>query len=619
MTVPKLVGIETEYGIFVQGALQSNPFTASRLVLGQCEEAGALHRRHQVKDARLREVMKAQQNIIMLPESVDLASLEAGMPLVEMLTADQPLQAETYMAAYGWDYSSLMLPNGARFYIDHAHPEYCSAETRLPRHIVAADKAGETIVERCRQRANTSGLLPAGEEIAIYKNNSDHKGNSYGCHENYLLSAGLYEDLIKRKFHKTLRALIPFLISRAIFIGAGKVGTENDLAAEGFQLTQRADFFETLIGLQTTHNRPLINTRDEAHAEKDTYRRLHVILGDANLAEYSTLLKIGTTQLILQMLEDNALHLNFTLDDPIDAYQMISRDMTFRRPLLLDSGDTVSALEMQQQYLGAAKQYLEAKASELDEEWLTAMREIVTLWEDTLEKLSRDWKLLSTRLDWAIKRNLLERYLGQQRVSWDQVALWELPLELTIDQTKASLGETADQIKVAIRHLPGVRAQYLEQYFRQHKLDYGEYWRQRDIYFTLRRLDLEYHDLRRGPDAKTTGIFYRLQSAGAVDRFLTDAEIDRYITAPPDDTRAYLRGSLIGRYGEFVSHVDWAEMSFRLPGDPKDTWLPFGDPLAFTREEIEGILNGTRDLRELIKTLRSMHPPYGSYTYYGMF
>jgi len=418
LATPKLVGIETEYGIFVLNAATSNPFFASRLVLGHCQEAGALLKRQKLKEARLAQAQRAQQAAYTAPETQDIRLLDSGDSLAEMVSAEQPIRAETYMATYGWDYSSLMLPNGSRFYIDHAHPEYCTAEARLPRTAVAVDKAGELIVERSRQRANASGLLAAGEEIAIYKNNSDHKGNSYGCHENYLLSAALYEDLIMRRFHRTLRVLIPFLTSRAIFCGSGKVGSENEKAADGYQLTQRADFFETLIGLQTTHNRPLINTRDEPHAARDDYRRFHVILGDANMAEYSTFLKIGTTQIILSMLEDNAIGLDFTFDDPIDAYQTISRDLTFSRPLQLDGGGSVTALEMQRQFYAAARDYVEAKAQEFSDDLLAAYREVLLVWADALDKLGRDWRLLSTRFDWAIKRNLLERYLSSQRTDW---------------------------------------------------------------------------------------------------------------------------------------------------------------------------------------------------------
>jgi hypothetical protein len=621
LTTPKLIGIETEYGIFVLNAAASNPFVASRLVLGHCQEAGALLKRQKLKEARLTQTRWAQQTAYTAPETQDIRLLDSGEPLGEMLSAEQPVRAETYMATYGWDYSSLMLPNGSRFYIDHAHPEYCTAETRLPRVAVAADKAGEVIVERSRQRANASGLLAAGEEIAIYKNNSDHKGNSYGCHENYLLSAALYEDLIMRRFHRTLRVLIPFLTSRAIFCGSGKVGAENEKAADGYQLTQRADFFETLIGLQTTHNRPLINTRDEPHAARDDYRRLHVILGDANMAEYSTFLKIGTTQIILSMLEDNAIALNFTFDDPIDAYQTISRDLTFSRPLQLDSGGTITALEMQRQFYAAARDYVEAKAQAFSDDLLAAYREVLQVWADTLDKLGRDWRLLSTRLDWAIKRNLLERYLSSQRTDWTQVALWELPIELTLDQTRELLGQRPEEVQAAVKRLHGVRGSYIESYMARHKLSYADYWQQREIYFSLRRLDLEYHDIRRSAEPRQNGIFYRLQASGAIERLLSDAEIEPYISTPPEDTRAYLRGTLLARFGEHITHADWSEVSFREPYMTHDLYLPLPDPLSGTRAEVEALLAGVTDLPGLIRALKPIAQPYyrsyGSYDSYS--
>jgi hypothetical protein len=427
-----------------------------------------------------------------------------------------------------------------------------------------------------------------------------------------MLSAALYEELIKRKFHRTLRMLIPFLVSRAVIIGAGKVGAENEMEEAGFQLTQRADFFETLIGLQTTHNRPLINTRDEAHASSSSYRRLHVILGDANLAEYSTYLKVGMTQLVLMMLEDEAINIDLTLDDPISAYQAISRDLTLSRPLPLVNGGGITALDIQRQFLQNAVQYV-AHLAELpgamrDERRLTdarlaELRLILELWADALEKLSRDWRLLAARLDWCIKRSVLERYLSSQGTDWDAVQRWELPVELTLDLRQEQVGEGREALLTAVRRLPQVRARYLEDYFARHRLDAADYWRQRNVYFTLRQIDLSYHDIRRGSDAASTGMFYRLQNAGAVERLVNDAEVDYYVNNAVQDTRAYFRGHLLSRFGSSVVRADWSEITFREPSWTQDITIQMPDPTALSFEDIGHLLSRAADLPTLIRLL----------------
>ena len=194
-----------------------------------------------------------------------------------------------------------VLTNGARFYVDHAHPELSTPECADPRSVVLFDKAGEVILQRSMVAANRT--MPAGQEIVIYKNNSDRKGNSYGCHENYLMDRRV-------PFGRIVTHVMPHFITRQIYTGAGKVGSEAPglgISEVPFQLTQRADFFEEEVGLETTLKRPIVNTRDEPHADAQKYRRLHVIVGDANLAEVATFLKVGSTALVLAMIEDDFL------------------------------------------------------------------------------------------------------------------------------------------------------------------------------------------------------------------------------------------------------------------------------------------------------------------------
>jgi len=568
MSLPKVTGIETEYGILIRGAAESDPFLASQLLLQQCEEAGELLRTQD----RYREI---------------------GLETAEVST-----QTKTSGQWTGFPYS-LMLPNGSRFYIDHAHPEYCTPEAIFPRDVVAADKAGEIVVERCRQRANASGMLPEGEEIAIYKNNSDRKGNSYGCHENYLLTVSTYENLLQHQRYLTLSTLVPFLVTRNLLCGAGKVGSENGTPPVAFQLGQRADFFETLFGLQTTHHRPLINTRDESHAQRTDFRRLHVIVGDANLAEYSTYLKVGTTQLILMMLEDDFLSLDLTLQDPLAAVKTVSRDLTFQAPLLLAKGERVSGLEIQRQYLHLAKMYLD------DRDGTDALREVVQLWEDTLDKLSQNWQQLSQRLDWAIKRNLLERYLRGQGSDWQSMQQWESLILKTLSLKQQVVGEdSADLLAMLRLHCPD--SAQLEDDVQHKGLDWSDYWRQRQIYFTLRRLDLEYHDIRQGSDIKDIGLFYRLQQRGAVERLLNAKEIERFVDQPPEDTRAYLRGHCIARYASLIQQVDWSEMTFYVPETRQRYYVSLPDLLSGTKAQVGALLETSPDLSTLLQALEDV-------------
>jgi hypothetical protein len=543
MSIPKAAGIETEYGIFVWGADSFNPFLASQLVLNTYQSVGGpaiptgVYYNVQTGDVEDEDEAEADE------EKADGAKADA--------------KPATLLYGLG----SLMLANGARFYIDHAHPEYCTPETLSPRTVVAADKAGERIVARCMTAANTGGLLPDGQRILIYKNNSDQKGNSYGCHENYLLSVTLFEDLLKRRSHIIFRYLLPFLVTRITFCGAGKVGFENKTARAAFQLAQRADFFETLIGLQTTYQRPLFNTRDESHTDSHTFRRLHVILGDANMAEISTYLKVGATQLVLHMIEDEFIKDDLMLAAPLDAFQQVSRDLTFQQMLELESGVRMTALDIQDVYLEHAERYLTERDGS-DEQWAVWER-----WADVIDIL-REGRVqaLTNQLDWAIKKNVMDRYLNTQGMDWEQVVRWQPIIEKILQTDDLSTAESA------ARHVG---------------LAWEDYTQQREIYFSLRRLDLEYHDIRHsGPEA---GLFYRLQNGGLVERLLTEAEIDQRVNDPPADTRAWLRGRIVQRFSKQVVGADWSYV--RLQQTPRDTdsvvyQLEFPNPLVGTEQDM---------------------------------
>src|SRR5262249_41182428 len=267
------------------------------------------------------------------------------------------------------------LMNGARYYVDHAHPEYSCPEVTNVRELVIHEKAGERILETSRREANA--LLPPGAQLLIYKNNSDRKGNSYGSHENYLMDR-------RTPFKQIVEHLLPFFVSRQIYCGAGKVGSEKRGHPVDYQVSQRADFFETEVALDTMVKRPIINTRDEPHADREKYRRLHVIVGDANLSEYTIYLRNGVTALILSMIEDGAIRKNLSLRDPVAAIKEVSHDPSCRRAVRLESGKRLTAVEIQQEYLEMAHAYCAGHEVSAEAE------DVLAKWQWVLENLRRD-------------------------------------------------------------------------------------------------------------------------------------------------------------------------------------------------------------------------------------
>ena len=246
-------------------------------------------------------------------------------------------------------------------------------------------------------------LLPAGQEIVIYKNNSDGKGNSYGCHENYLMDRAV-------PFGRIVANITPHFITRQIFTGAGKVGSEAGLSPDEvpYQISQRADFFEEEVGLETTLKRPIVNTRDEPHADAQKYRRLHVIIGDANLSEVATFLKVGTTAIVLAMIEDDCLPRQFVFAAPVGALRQVSYDLTLEPPVALADGSTVTALEVQWELFDRARKYADEVGLECVGEAVGA--EVLRRWEAVLTGLETDPASLADQLDWVAKYRLIDGY-----------------------------------------------------------------------------------------------------------------------------------------------------------------------------------------------------------------
>ncbi len=274
-----------------------------------------------------------------------------------------------------------------------------------------------------RSMAAALRVLPEGQELVVYKNNSDGKGNSYGCHENYLMDRNV-------PFGRIVANVMPHFISRQVYTGSGKVGSEAAGVSSDevpFQLTQRADFFEEEVGLETTLKRPIVNTRDEPHADAQKYRRLHVIVGDANLSEVATFLKVGTTAIVLAMIEDDALPRQFELATPVWALRQVSYDLTLREPLHLVDGSTVTALEIQWELFDRARKYAETTGLEVVGAEVGA--EVLRRWEAVLTGLETDPESLAGQIDWVAKHRLLEGYRDRHGLRWDDARLRAMDLQ----------------------------------------------------------------------------------------------------------------------------------------------------------------------------------------------
>jgi Pup amidohydrolase len=385
MAIPKICGIETEYGISIRGSAEFNPILTSSLLINAYAKPAFkrvkwdYEEENPLRDARGFERAPVET----LPEE------ESGLV-------------------------NVILPNGSRYYVDHAHPEYSSPECSNARSVVVWDKAGERILEDSIRAARA--IVPDQQEVFIYKNNSDGKGNSYGCHENYLVDRSA-------PFPHLVKHLIPFFVSRQVFTGAGKVGAENASDPIDYQISQRADFFEVEVGLETTFKRPIMNTRDEPHADPERYRRLHVIVGDANMSETSTYLKLGTTALVLKMIEDDFIPDDLTLREPVRSMRLVSHDPSCTRTIELTEGRSLTAVELQWEYLRLAKKYTK------DNEATDVDRDILERWESVLDGLETDPMSLFRQLDWVAKLQLMEAYRSRDGLKWDDPKLKMIDLQ----------------------------------------------------------------------------------------------------------------------------------------------------------------------------------------------
>jgi Pup amidohydrolase len=391
MSVAKVLGIETEYGI--AGGPDSDQIVASSIIVNAYAQEG-----------------RTRINWDFEGETPDLDA--RGLP---DLTSFAPI-VETHLA-------NTVLTNGARLYVDHAHPEYSSPECRTPLEATLYDAAGEEVMRRALTVANE--MVESYQAITLYKNNSDGKGNSYGTHENYLVSRDV-------EFNHIVRAMVPHFVSRQIIVGAGKVGAETEPGMDSnpsFQLSSRAEFFEEVVGLETTLKRPIINTRDEPHADAERFRRLHVIIGDANMSQVATFVKLGSTALLLAALEDSGLDAFPAMPrQPVGAVRGYALDPTLKYAVLCEDERERSAWDYQDELWHLADDYVERKGADAvappDQ-----VQAILTQWREMLDGVRDDPDSVADRVDWVAKLRILRGFQERHALAPGDARLHAIDLQ----------------------------------------------------------------------------------------------------------------------------------------------------------------------------------------------
>jgi Pup amidohydrolase len=503
MSVRRVMGIETEYGISVPGDPAANPMILSGHVVNAYASA------HGVRSGR------ASWDYADEAPLRDARGFEISRALADpsqLTDVEDPTLA------------NVVLTNGARLYVDHAHPEYSSPEVTNPRDAVTWDRAGELIMLEAVRRLQDRPGLPG---VNLYKNNTDGKGASYGTHENYLMRR-------ETPFADIVRHLVPFFVVRQVICGSGRVGIGQDSRTPGFQLSQRADFFEVEVGLETTLKRPIINTRDEPHAVADLYRRLHVIIGDANHCDVANLLKLGMTSLVLAVIEDRAMTKDLTLAKPVATLHQISHDPTLQAKVTLREGEQMTALELLWEYHDAVAAYLEVRGLGGDDDPQTA--QVMGLWGDVLHRLQSDPALCAADLDWVAKLQVLEGYRERDGLDWSDSR--------------------------------------------------------------LRAVDIQWSDVR--PEK---GLFHRLAARGRMTTLVDPAAVEAAVTTPPEDTRAWFRGTCLDRFPTQIAAASWDSVIFDVPGRQALQRVPMLEPERGTRAHVGAILDRSPDVTTLLREL----------------
>ena len=435
MTARRIIGMETEFGVLEPNEPYANSIVLSAEVVEAYGNEGSgssavgsirwdFHGEDPLNDARGYRIERAAAHPSQLTDDPNFVAPSGDGPRLQRLERPESGEFTRPRAA------NAVLRNGARLYVDHAHPEFSSPETANPREAVLWDRAGEHVM------AEAMAILKRrGREIVLYKNNVDGKGAAYGSHENYLMRREV-------DFGDVIRYLTPFFVTRPVLCGAGRVGLGQRSEVPGFQISQRADYVENDIGLETTFNRPIINTRDEPHADPQKWRRLHVIGGDANLFDVSNLLKVGTTSLVLWLLETEiplALD-SLLLDDPVPATWIVSQDPTLRVGLEMRDGTTKTALEIQQVYLDVVRDAI-ARFGEPDFD----TQEVLNRWQEVLDALKKDVFSAARQVEWVAKYQLLENMRVRGAMDWNNDKLRALDLQWHDMRPERSIVRRLDQ------------------------------------------------------------------------------------------------------------------------------------------------------------------------------
>ena len=524
--VTRPVGLETEFGVLRPGDAYANPVVLStRVVEAYSVGAGVPTARWDYEgedplaDLRGGRLRRSAAHPSQLTDDPARPAPSGDVPPAPWGSRARPSAAEAALPRA----TTAVLVNGARFYVDHAHPEYSSPEVLTPRDALIWDRAGEVVARRA-MTALDEGNVDAPAQIVLYKNNVDGKGAAYGSHENYLVRRDV-------PFEALAEVLTPFLVTRPVLVGSGRVGIGQRSERPGFQISQRADYVESEIGLQTTFNRPIINTRDEPHADNARWRRLHVINGDANRFDVPIYLKVATTDLLLWFLEQaytegsdrftealTRLRRLTIIGDPVEEHWALSHDPTLSHELRTQSG-SMTALAIQRAFLDVISPAVTRVEDAQAHRALALWRQVL----DVLEQWRHDGAGPAAQMvEWVAKYELCEGLRRRSGTGWDDPR--------------------------------------------------------------LAALDIQWADLRPG-----RSVVDRLDAAGRIHRLVSEAEIQRAADTPPEGTRAAIRGTAIRRHPQIVG-ASWTCLLLDVPGAPELARLRLPDDVVVGPDETATIL-----------------------------
>ncbi len=538
MTVKRVMGIETEFGIISPTSDDDSVILTSQIVFAY---AGAMREMNEPEGVRWdyssEQPLHDARGYVMAREEADPSQLTddpynlapSGPKILSKGRQMSQVVRLTELEEKFQRAPNNSMPNGSRMYLDHAHPEYSSPEVLSPRQAVLYDRAGEYIMQRAMVEVEQNKGLP---DIVLYKNNVDGKGATYGNHENYMVDRRVPFDDIVQTF-------IPFFVTRPIICGAGRVGLGPYSEKPGFQISQRADYVENTVGLETTLNRPIVNTRDEPHADGKLFRRFHVIGGDSNVFETSTFIKMASTSLILWVLENYGVPKEWKeleLADPVSECSKVSHDTSLTYKLSLADGRKLTAIEIQRVYLDTISKYYEDNADKNDPEYDEETRQALNMWKHILDALeNKEFSKLASQVEWVCKKQIMEAMARRENLGWESPK--------------------------------------------------------------LAAMDLQWADMRLG-----RGLAYRLIESGKVATLVDKEDISKAEFYPPENTRAYFRGQMIRRFNKDIFSAGWHAMVVDT-GEEHMLRVPMFNPLGGTKERVESLFEKSTSVKDIVDAL----------------